>query len=158
MFFPHNLLCKNCSLTIIQRCILCYVPDLNDVIEEWIIVVFLREHNESKCSANWKCEVNNWVSVVKDVMMGKSHPFAGLDRSLRVPGGWGSQFSRQLAHEGGKVVSPTHRLPLPPQEIFLVLISVRGCQPQNHNVGRRIISIRNSNDTIRNQESNPSSF
>jgi hypothetical protein len=29
-------------------------------------------------------------------------------------------------HEGGKVVSPTHRPPLPPQEIFLVLISVRG--------------------------------
>jgi hypothetical protein len=28
------------------------------------------------------------------------------------------------AHEGGKVVSPTHRSPLPPQKIPLVLISV----------------------------------
>jgi len=46
-------------------------------------------------------------------------------QALRVLGGWGSQLSRQLAHEGGKVVSPTHRPPLP-QEIFLVLNSVRG--------------------------------
>jgi hypothetical protein len=43
----------------------------------------------------------------------------------RVPGGWGSQISRQWAHEDGKDVSPTHRLSLPPQELFLVLISVR---------------------------------
>jgi len=44
---------------------------------------------------------------------------------LRVPGGWGSQISRQSTHEGDKVVSPTHRPPLS-QEISLVLISVRG--------------------------------
>jgi hypothetical protein len=45
--------------------------------------------------------------------------------ALRVPWCWDSQISRQLAHEGCKVVSPTHRPPLP-QEIFLVLISARG--------------------------------
>jgi len=45
-------------------------------------------------------------------------------RALRFPGVWGSQISRQSAYKGGKVVSPTHRPPLP-QEIFLVLISVR---------------------------------
>jgi hypothetical protein len=44
----------------------------------------------------------------------------------RIPGGWGSQVSWQSAYEGGKVVSPTHRPPLPPQELFLVLISVSG--------------------------------
>jgi hypothetical protein len=48
-------------------------------------------------------------------------------QAVRVPAGSGSQISRQSAHVGGKVVSPTHRKPLPPQKIRLVLISVRGC-------------------------------
>ena len=43
----------------------------------------------------------------------------------RVPGGLGSQISWHLAHEGGEVVSLTHRPPLPPG-MFLVLIFTRG--------------------------------
>jgi len=39
---------------------------------------------------------------------------------LMAPEGWGSKISWQSAHEGCKVVSPTHRPPL------LVLISLRG--------------------------------
>jgi len=42
-------------------------------------------------------------------------------KALLVPGKWGSQISRKSEHDDGKVVSPTHRPPLP-QEIFLVLI------------------------------------
>jgi hypothetical protein len=36
---------------------------------------------------------------------------------LRVSGGWCSQISRQSAHEGGKIVSPTHLPRLPPGRI-----------------------------------------
>jgi hypothetical protein len=46
--------------------------------------------------------------------------------AVRVPGGWGSKIPRQSAHVSGRVLSPTHQLPLPSQEVFLVLISVRG--------------------------------
>ena len=35
-------------------------------------------------------------------------------QALSALGGWGSQISRYSAHAGGKVVSPTHRPPLPP--------------------------------------------
>ena len=48
-----------------------------------------------------------------------------LRQAQRVPGSWGSQITWQSAHEGGTIVSPTHRPTLPPLEIFLVLISVR---------------------------------
>jgi hypothetical protein len=73
-------------------------------------------------------------------------------QTLRVPGGSGSQFSRQSTHECGKVVSPINRSPLPPQEIFLVLISVkRLSRPQDHSAAGRIMSMKNSNDTIGNR-------
>ena len=38
-------------------------------------------------------------------------------QAQRVPGGSGSQISRQSAHKSGKVVSPTHRPPLAPGNI-----------------------------------------
>jgi hypothetical protein len=50
----------------------------------------------------------NWNFEVK----GKAIHFRS-GHALRIPEGRGSQISRHSAHEGGKVVTPTHRPPLP---------------------------------------------
>jgi hypothetical protein len=54
------------------------------------------------------------------------------------------------AQDGGKVVSLTHRLPLP-QEIHVVLISVRGCVNPRTVERPEVLSLKNSNDTIGNR-------
>jgi hypothetical protein len=57
---------------------------------------------------------------------GKEIPFTGLARP------WGFQeveaprFQDKSSHESDKVVNPTHWPSLTPQELFLILISVRG--------------------------------
>jgi len=42
----------------------------------------------------------------------------GSGQALRVRAGCYSQISGQLAHEGGKVISPKHRTPLRPRKYY----------------------------------------
>jgi len=64
------------------------------------------------------CMVRNmctWTALSLKIIKKQSHYWPG--QAQRVPGGWGSQISWHPAHEGGKVVSFMHWLPLPPRNI-----------------------------------------
>ena len=65
------------------------------------------------------------------------------EKAPRVPGSWGSQISRLLAHESGKFVGQAASTV---QELFLVLISIRGwVDPQGDSSARKMKSMKNPN-------------
>jgi hypothetical protein len=68
-----------------------------------LIVAF---HNFANAPKTWR------FYIIK-VKLSRYRP----GQALGVPGGWVSRISRQSTHEGGKVVSPTHRPSLPPGRI-----------------------------------------
>ena len=65
-------------------------------------------------------------------------------RRLRIP-----DFGT-FSNLGGNVFSPTHRSPLPPLS-YHTHICLRLSRPQDHSVAGRIMSMKNSNDTIGNR-------
>ena len=53
--------------------------------------------------------------------LNKRIPSAGQFQAVNVPGVWGSQISTEPAQVDGKIVSPTHRPPLPPTKFSFFL-------------------------------------
>jgi hypothetical protein len=54
------------------------------------------------------------------VLVKVKYPITGLERPLGLQEVEATRISRQPAHEGGKVVSPTHRPLLHPRHIYRV--------------------------------------
>ena len=71
-------------------------------------------------NSNQRGATENWHSVISYNQAWCSSSPEGKAVRLQAwtgPQGWaGSRISRQSAHEGGKVVSPTHRPPFAPRE------------------------------------------
>ena len=81
---------------------------------------------------------------IKEVKQSRNGP--GV--AQKVPGGLGSQTSMTSAHEGGEVVSLTHRPPLPPGNVPGTHFHWGLSRPQGHGtVGRKYVTEKSS-DTI----------
>jgi hypothetical protein len=65
-----------------------------------------------------------------------------------VPGGCGSQIWRQLAHDGGNVVSPTYRPPLPPRKYSWYSFILERLISQDLSATGRIMSMKNCDGAI----------
>jgi hypothetical protein len=102
------------------------------------------------------CQLVNWV-VNLGTLLRKCHLKKGKAVPLQA---WsGPEGSRKLrfpefmitAQDGGKVVSLTHRPPLPPGNTPGTHSCWRLSRPQGHSATSRIMSLKNSNDTTGNR-------
>jgi hypothetical protein len=98
---------------------------------------FVRQHSAPVSHTSRPAYLSH-VTAANTSKVKPSHYRPG--NALRFPGNWSSQISRQSAHEGGKVVSLTHRPPLtppPPGNIPGTHFSQRLSRPQGHKCDRK---------------------
>jgi hypothetical protein len=92
-------------------------------------------------------------SNVKNKIKSRAIPFTGLDRPWVFQVVVAPRFQGKSSHESGKVVSPTHRPPLSPGKYSWYSFLLGSESLRGHSEARRIMSMKNSNDTIGNQTS-----
>jgi hypothetical protein len=95
--------------------------------------------------ADWPC----WflITIIQTGCQGKAVPLQAwsgpeLSRKLRFP------YYMTTTQNGGKVVSLTHRPPLPPENAPGTHFCYRLIRTQGHSAIGRIMSMKNSNDTL----------
>jgi len=112
-----------------------------------------------------KLDVISWLIDIKcNVRLAHSSIFTVCDKGKvtaisvleycrleRVPGGWGSQISRHLAHEGDQVVSHKITPSLPPRKYSWSYFFHGVSWPQGHSAACWIISMKNFNHTFGNR-------
>jgi hypothetical protein len=92
-----------------------HILSLFNVYFTFIFIAFLFFlHNFSLVPCQPDDGSHTWAETCCSEILKVKQSHSKLGQGLRAPAGWGSQISRQSAHEGGKVVSPTHRPPLRP--------------------------------------------
>ena len=93
-----------------------------------------------------------------DLLVGLVHKGKGKGKAVPLQAWSGPEGSRKLmfpdcittAEDGGKVVSLTHRPPLPQGSTPGTHFCWRLSRPQGHSATGRIMSLKNSNDTFGN--------
>jgi hypothetical protein len=83
------------------------------------------------------------LHTVHEICKGKAFPLQTWTGPWG-PGGWGSRISRHSAHEGSKVVSPTHRPSSHPGRIPGTHFCWRLSRSQGHNATGRIKSLESN--------------
>jgi hypothetical protein len=94
---------------------------------------------------------STFIRKVVNKLVSYSYPFTGTHRPLGFQKFEAPRILRQLAHEGGKVVRPTHQATFTPREdpwySFLLEVELT----QGHSAPGRIKSMKNLKDPIGNQ-------